>query len=447
MCPPLYCFLLVSGSLRSSQEMRKLTNEQQKAICSQLGNVMKLKLLYKASIHGFTSAAFHQHCDNKSPTVSVGYNNSGFVFGGYTRQPFSQSGQFVSDDKAFVFSFSGEKLNKYPVTDASRAVKMTKNSGPNFGDTLILANKNKPKVFSNPGNQSHTSAFYCLFLICFSLTEYHTFEKPWREVTWKEKEKLIERIKSYKPPISSVPAAQVLLVGPVGAGKSSFFNSFKSVFRGHVTGQAMAGTSTTSVTRLFRTFTVMSELDGKLLPFVICDTMGLEAEEGAGLNPVEISNIINGHISDQYQFNSSVPLHSEALGFRKNPELKDKIHCVTYVLDATKISIMLQNMEKKLKAIRETVNLSRIPQLVLLTKIDEACPLVKEDITKVYKSTYIKELMQEAATRIGVSLSCVVPVKNYSEELKPDMSIDILLLSAVDQMLNLVDDFFDEPRD
>uniref|UniRef100_A0A3B3BBW0 Interferon-induced protein 44-like n=1 Tax=Oryzias melastigma TaxID=30732 RepID=A0A3B3BBW0_ORYME len=431
---------------------------QQKAICSQLGNVMKLKLLYKASIHGFTSAAFHQHCDNKSPTVSVGYNNSGFVFGGYTRQPFSQSGQFVSDDKAFVFSFSGEKLNKYPVTDASRAVKMTKNSGPNFGDTLILANKNKPKVFSNPGSprnpfckkhysftaeEMHDNNLDLTQCEVYQVEEYHTFEKPWREVTWKyeEKEKLIERIKSYKPPISSVPAAQVLLVGPVGAGKSSFFNSFKSVFRGHVTGQAMAGTSTTSVTRLFRTFTVMSELDGKLLPFVICDTMGLEAEEGAGLNPVEISNIINGHISDQYQFNSSVPLHSEALGFRKNPELKDKIHCVTYVLDATKISIICYFENNCL------VFLLGIPQLVLLTKIDEACPLVKEDITKVYKSTYIKELMQEAATRIGVSLSCVVPVKNYSEELKPDMSIDILLLSAVDQMLNLVDDFFDEPRD
>uniref|UniRef100_A0A3P9HN24 G domain-containing protein n=1 Tax=Oryzias latipes TaxID=8090 RepID=A0A3P9HN24_ORYLA len=236
-----------------------------------------------------------------------------------------------------------------------------------------------------------------------------------------QKKKLMERIESYKPSISSVSEARVLLVGPVGAGKSSFFNSFKSIFKGHITSQATPGTSSTSVTTLFRSYSVTPGREGKSLPLVFCDTMGLEAEVGAGLNIAEISNIINGHIPDRYQFNSSVPLQSEAQGFRKNPELKDKIHCVAYVIDASKISIMSQNMEDKLKAI--------ITQLVLLTKIDEVCPLVKEDITNVYKSIYIK---------IGVPLFCVVPVKNYSEVLRLDTNIDILLLSAVDQMLNLV---------
>ncbi len=63
-------------------------------------------------------AAFHQRCDNRGPTVSVGYNASDHVFGGYTKQPFSQSGQYVKDDQAFLFTFSGEKLLKYPVCDS-----------------------------------------------------------------------------------------------------------------------------------------------------------------------------------------------------------------------------------------------------------------------------------------------------------------------------------------
>uniref|UniRef100_A0A8C7WVV6 G domain-containing protein n=1 Tax=Oryzias sinensis TaxID=183150 RepID=A0A8C7WVV6_9TELE len=255
--------------------------------------------------------------------------------------------------------------------------------------------------------------------------------------------KLMDRIESFKPSISSVSEARVLLVGPVGAGKSSFFNSFKSIFKGHITSQATPGTSSTSEVNALSKHTLTS----KSLPLVFCDTMGLEAEEKAGLNIDDISNIINGHIPDRYQFNSSVPLQSEAQGFRKNPELKDKIHCVAYVIDASKISIMSQNMEDKLKDIRKTVNSSGITQLVLLTKIDEVCPLVKEDITNVYKSIYIKELMQEASIRIGVPLFCIVPVKNYSEVLELDTNIDILLLSAVDQMLHLVDDFFDEHRE
>lgn len=55
-------------------------------------------------------------------------------------------------------------------------------------------------------------------------------------------------IKSYTPINRSVSKARVLLLGPIGAGKSSFYNSVNSVFRGHVTSQAISGRSSTSVT-------------------------------------------------------------------------------------------------------------------------------------------------------------------------------------------------------
>ncbi|XP_024134776.1 interferon-induced protein 44-like isoform X1 [Oryzias melastigma] len=432
-----------------------LTKNQQRAICSQLGNV-KLKLLYKASIHGFTGAAFHQHCDNKSPTVSVGYNTSGRVFGGYTRQPFSQSGLYVNDDQAFLFSFSGEKLNKYPCINAPYAVKMISNSGPYFGEALVLVIGSQPKVYSSPGNyynfkaaEMHGNDLNLTECEVYQVEETVELEKPWRPVIWESKRKteLMESIKFYKPLNSSVTQARVLLIGPVGAGKSSFFNSINSIFRGHVTSQAISGSSSTSLTTQFRTYSVKAGREGKPLPLVLCDTMGLEEGVGAGLDIDDISNILKGHLPDRYQFNPSGPLQSEAHGFCKSPDLKDKIHCVTYVLDASKISIMTTKMEEKLKAIRRKVNLMGIPQLLLLTKGDEACALVREDIRNVYKSGYIKDLMQEAAARVGVPLSCIIPVKNYSEELELDTNTDILLLSAVVQMLRFVDNFFDEISD
>lgn len=175
--------------------------------------------------------------------------------------------------------------------------------------------------------------------------------------------------------------------------------------------------------------------------------MGLEEGKGAGLDVDDISSILKGHMPDCYQFNPAAPLHSETLGYRKSPSVKDKIHCVAYVIDACKVSIMPTKLEEKLEAIRRKVNLLGIPQLVLLTKVDEACPLVKEDLRNIYKSEYIKDLMQEVSARVGVPLSCVVPVKNYSGELELDLNVDILLLSAVIQMLRFVDNFFDDLTD
>ncbi|XP_042272806.1 interferon-induced protein 44-like isoform X8 [Thunnus maccoyii] len=257
----------------------------------------------------------------------------------------------------------------------------------------------------------------------------------------------MDNIRSYKPMVSSVSQVQVLLIGAVGAGKSSFFNSINSVFRGHVTSQAIAGSSTTSLTTQFRTYSVKSGREGKPLPIILCDTMGLEESTGAGLDIDDISCILKGHLPDRYQFNPSAPLQSEASSYRKCPRLKDKIHCVAYVMDACKISIMATKVQEKLDAIRRKVNLMGIPQLVLLTKVDEACPLVMKDVRNVYQSGYIKEMMQEASGQLGVPLSCIVPVKNYSEELELDTNTDILLLSAIIQMLRFADNYFDEISD
>ena len=59
-------------------------------------------------------------------------------------------------------------------------------------------------------------------------------------------------IQEYRPELSGVTQARVLLVGPVGAGKSSFFNSINSLFRGHMTSQAISGVCGKSVTTQVR---------------------------------------------------------------------------------------------------------------------------------------------------------------------------------------------------
>ena len=62
-------------------------------------------------------------------------------------------------------------------------------------------------------------------------------------------QELKRNIEQYKPLKElNVDQARVLLVGQVGAGKSSFFNTINSIFRGYITSQACIGNAEHSLT-------------------------------------------------------------------------------------------------------------------------------------------------------------------------------------------------------
>ncbi|XP_056112491.1 interferon-induced protein 44-like isoform X8 [Rhinichthys klamathensis goyatoka] len=432
-----------------------LTKEQRKQLCDLLGNV-ELTLLYKASVHGYNASAFHQRCDHQGPTLLVAYNRSGYIFGGYTSVDYTQSGQQITDEEAFLFSIRGGTPVRIKVN--SYNARLDDAEGPNFGQQLYFCHKNQPVVYEKV-NQSWYQPFNTLKL-CGNdteLTECEVYkvnqtlqvsfkEKPWRNILWtpERREELMVLIRNHKPLMTSVSRVRILMIGPVGAGKSSFFNSINSVFMGHVTSKAMSGSAGTSLTTQFRTYPVKDGRERKPLPFVLCDTMGLEEQSGAGLDIDDISSILQGLIPDRYKFNPKSPFQPDEQKASRPASLQEKIHCVVYVIDGTKISIMSDQLEEKLSSVRSLLNSVAIPQMVLMTKVDETCPHVQNDLENIYASSYIKMKVQEVSSRLGVPVSCVLPVKNYSQELELELKCDILLLNAIQQMLRFADDYFDD---
>ncbi|XP_056112484.1 interferon-induced protein 44-like isoform X2 [Rhinichthys klamathensis goyatoka] len=443
-----------------------LTQEQRKQLCGLLGNV-ELTLLYKASVHGYNASAFHQRCDRQGPTLLVAYNSSGYIFGGYTSVDYTQSGRQITDEEAFLFSVEGE----IPVcikVNSGQYARLDDAGAPNFGQQLYFCYSNQPVVYHqgqnaygvykvrvNPFNFNPAT----LYGNDTQLNECEVYKveqkkdpqisakmKPWRNVQWtaKQRDELMKMIRNYKPMMTSVSRVRILMIGPVGAGKSSFFNSINSVFMGRMTSKAMSGSAGTSLTTQFRTYPVKDGREGKPLPFVLCDTMGLEEQSGAGLDIDDISSILQGHVPDRYKFNPMSPFQPDEQKACRPASLQEKIHCVVYVIDATKISLMSDQLEEKLAAIRKKVNSLGIPQMVLMTKVDEACPDVMEDLQNIYITSYIKTKVQEVSSRLGVPVSCVLPVKNYSQELELELNCDVLLLTAIQQMLNFADDYLDD---
>ncbi|XP_077081868.1 interferon-induced protein 44-like [Siphateles boraxobius] len=456
-----------------------LTEEQRNLLCALLGNV-ELTLLYKASIHGYNASAFHQRCDRQGPTLLVAYNRSGYIFGGYTSVDYTQSGRQITDEEAFLFNLQGKIPVCIKVNSGCNA-RLDDGRAPNFGQQLYFCYNNQPAVYHQGQNVYDKYGVYnqgqnlyggfgarvnpfnfnpaTLYGNDTQLNECEVYKveqkkdlqisakmKPWRNVQWtaKRRDELMESIRDYKPMMTSVSRIRILMIGPVGAGKSSFFNSINSVFMGRMTSKAMSGSAGTSLTTQFRTYPVKDGREGKPLPFVLCDTMGLEEQSAAGLDIDDISSILQGHVPDRYKFNPTTPFQPEEQKASRPASLQEKIHCVVYVIDATKISLMSSKLEEKLGAIRRKVNTLGIPQMVLMTKVDEACPDVVEDLQNIYISSYIKTKVQEVSSRLGVPVSCVLPVKNYSQELELELNCDVLLLTALQQMLNFADDYLDD---
>ncbi|KAG2461690.1 IF44L protein, partial [Polypterus senegalus] len=143
------------------------------------------------------------------------------------------------------------------------------------------------------------------------------------------------------------------------------------------------------------------------------------------------------------KFNPKAPINRNDKRYRVEPRLADKVHCVVYVVEADKICLMDQNLLKKFKLFRTEVNNMEIPLLVLVTKIDEACPEVKKDLTKVYRSRYLYEKVIEVEHMLGAPISSISPIKNYSTETELNLHMDVLILKALQQMLRAADAYLD----
>ncbi|XP_049911376.1 interferon-induced protein 44 isoform X3 [Epinephelus moara] len=278
-----------------------------------------------------------------------------------------------------------------------------------------------------------------------------TLESPWRDVEWTEEQRtsLMKTVSSYRQSCDEGTQARVLLLGPVGSGKSSFVSSVQSVFNGRVTNRAMVGSSSISFTKKLQSFNIHGQKGEDPTGLVLCDIVGLGGEEMVGLTLHDILSVIKGHVPEGHKFSPDQPVRSETVGYVKRPSLKDKIHCVAFVVDASKILTYSKRFSITFQNLREHISDLGVHQVALLTHIDKICPETAKDVTQVYKSHIIRDTMSKAGDLLGMSTSYIVPVKNYSSELDLDKDTDVLLLSAVDHILQYADLYFQDntPQD
>ncbi len=66
------------------------------------------KLIYQASVDGFSSASFHSKCNRANNTLIVIKSNKDYIFGGYTTADWTPIYYNVNDKNAFLFNLVNE---------------------------------------------------------------------------------------------------------------------------------------------------------------------------------------------------------------------------------------------------------------------------------------------------------------------------------------------------
>ncbi|XP_018527668.2 interferon-induced protein 44 isoform X1 [Lates calcarifer] len=277
-----------------------------------------------------------------------------------------------------------------------------------------------------------------LFALCFSYSSEMgggSFSQPRKELPDN-----LNFVKCYRPRNRDVKHLRILLHGPVGAGKSSFINSVESVLQGRVTGRALPDAiSGKSFTKKYLPYK-FEKCPGNYYSFIFNDIMGFEQTD-SGVHVEDIKLALSGHVQEAHKLDPQCPLSEGNPGYNSSPTLSDRVHVLVSVVPAGNVSLISDEILEKMREVRLAASEMGIPQLAILTKVDEACPEVKADITEIYDNKYLKDQVNKFHLLLGIPLNCIFLVKNYSRENKTNDDTNTPIVCALKQILLFGEDY------
>jgi hypothetical protein len=113
------------------------------------------KLLYRASMNGFSDHNFHSKCDNQPKTLTIIKTTNGSIFGGFREKTWPSLDRLELDPNSFIFSLINQDSNpiKMKISRMDNFYSKLFYNGPTFGDDFCIESQSNldPKSFSNLG--------------------------------------------------------------------------------------------------------------------------------------------------------------------------------------------------------------------------------------------------------------------------------------------------------
>ncbi|XP_076872596.1 interferon-induced protein 44-like [Brachyhypopomus gauderio] len=441
-----------------SSAASQLDLEREKQLLKLFTQPVKLGLLYKGSIHGYKYNTLLNKFNEEGKCVIILYLVSGAVRGIYVNEKLSTGSQGSTDKGAFLFDVSKQGAAKYPVLDPSKAFacnygnKGIALSTLQFGSAIELDAKDIRIVNFCSSDIIYTSTGWPTENTRTCEVELHRVQDvghlipDWRHLSWTvcERDSILEDILSFKSVGDALPRVRALLLGPAGAGKSSFIVSARSVMNKRVVHLPIVGKAINGFTKKLKTYEIGTRKGGAPTVLTLCDAMAVGHSDSPGLSLSDALAVIKGHVPEGYKFNFYTPISEKVTGHRTAPSLKEQVHCVLFVLNASELESYSSSLLSTLRELHSEISDLGIPQLILLTHIDKVCHAVHEDVKFVYSSRTLQETMEKAAELVHMPVSSVLPIKNYASEHAVNCNMDILILDAICHVLQAIDDMLED---
>ncbi|XP_039892374.1 interferon-induced protein 44-like isoform X2 [Simochromis diagramma] len=267
-------------------------------------------------------------------------------------------------------------------------------------------------------------------------------EKPWRKINNGENPTDQHFVENYKPEVEE-QNLRILLHGPVGAGKSSFFNSVNSVLQKRACCEALVTNARECSTKKYTTYKINKGNANAFYRFVLNDMMGLKdttSRRNRRIHVKDVKQALKGHIKDGYVFNPENKLSKGDSYYNSTPTENDKVHVLVCVVDANTASLMSDATVEAIQDVRDEATELEIPQVAIFTKIDEAFPEIKDDVTNVYWSKCLQQRIEKFSERVGIPINFIFPVKNYHSERELNPDIDAIIMNTMRHIIDIGND-------
>uniref|UniRef100_A0A3Q3XFM5 Interferon-induced protein 44-like n=1 Tax=Mola mola TaxID=94237 RepID=A0A3Q3XFM5_MOLML len=178
--------------------------------------------------------------------------------------------------------------------------------------------------------------------------------------------------------------------------------------------------------------------------FIFTDIMGFDQNASQGIHIEDVKLALRGHVAEGYKFVPNSPMTQDSGSYQASPSLDDRVHVLVSVIPAGRVNLLSDSVVKKMREVRLEACEMGIPQVAILTKVDEACPTVNNNIENIYKSKYLKQQVDTLSVILGLPSNCIYLVKNYETENSPNDDINAPILSALRQIISYGEDFVND---